>query len=580
MFPRLACSRLALWATGVVLTLAATYGAFASTFSLKEESLEGARREGQLVAIALGEQLSATFRSSSSSLVSLAEYFESVGGPHGVSGAEAQAAVLREASDHVGTQAIFLLDAVGKVVASSKESVALDEQTRSSFMLHMLHVQDETVQVQQPSFSNSTGGWVMPVSRSIYDSRGRFQGVLLVYLNVSHIKKVAELMGTLRNAVFTFVGRDGAVLFRHPNFEQALNADLSVITADMWAKPGSMELQSPFDQTELIVSFRRVEAFPALVVVGYARDEVLAGWTRLAWERTLLTLFCALTILAVAALVQRAFIRNKELRQLVEDEVRARTHSLMEANEDLEALSFNASQDLGQPLRQIRDVLDGSQEQNADSEANFAKSVMAKVSEAATRMERLTDEIQLFWNASRAPLKLLDSDVSFLANAIAGELQKANRSRNVQVNVAPEMYATVDPKLVKVLLRALLGNAFKFTAGKPDAQISVEMIPGAWETVFVVRDNGVGFDDEEARKIFKPFERMSTAAGTTGNGMGLPTAQRIVQRHGGRIWVRGKVGEGAAVFFTLQPAVNPLDPSVKLSAWEVPEALQAHVNAH
>ncbi|MBO9513741.1 MAG: hypothetical protein J7549_06435 [Variovorax sp.] len=582
MYSRLVRSRLLLWTVGVVLIFVATGLAFVSTLPLKAEQLEGARREGQLMAVALGEQLSATFRSSNASVVSLAKYFESVGGPHGISWEQARAALLREASDDVGTQAIFLMDAAGDVVASSKLPAAWEEadaQTRESFAHHARHPQDASVHVQTPSFSNTTSTWVLPISRGIFDARGRLQGILLVYLNLSHIKSMAELMGSLRSAMFTFLGRDGVIFFRYPGFERAVNLRLSeyLELADAWNQPGSIDMRSPFDGVERVASYRRAEAFPAMVVVGYPRDEVLAGWTRLAWERTLLTFFCTLAVVVALALAQRAFIRSSETRQLIEAEVQVRTRRLQQANQDLEDLSFNASQDLSQPLRQIRNVLDESREHVSAGAVELTQNLVTRVSDAATRMERLIGEMQVFSNASRAPLKLRDCDIGHLAHSVVDELQKAHRHRSVQVTVEPEMYATVDAQLALMLLRELLGNAWKFTAGKPDARVSIEMRRGPWENVFVVRDNGVGFDNEEARRIFQPFQRLSTAKGTVGNGMGLPTVQRIVQRHGGRIWVRGKVGEGAAIFFTLQPAVNPLDRSVVLPAWVEPQGTKADI---
>ena len=117
------------------------------------------------------------------------------------------------------------------------------------------------------------------------------------------------------------------------------------------------------------------------------------------------------------------------------------------------------------------------------------------------------------------------------------------------------MYATADASLLKVVLSNLIGNAWKFTALTPGAIIEVGARAGLNETIFFVRDNGPGFDPGDAQWIFKPFHRRQTSAEFEGQGIGLTAAQRIIERHGGRIWAKGRVGKGAAFFFTVQPAL-------------------------
>ena len=153
---------------------------------------------------------------------------------------------------------------------------------------------------------------------------------------------------------------------------------------------------------------------------------------------------------------------------------------------------------------------------------------------------------------SRASLRWEAVDLGALASAVVGELQEHEPGRRVQVDIAPGLRAQGDPDLLRLALENLLANAWKFTARQEQAVIAIGQVPGAdGRPVFFVRDNGVGFDMAYAGKLFGAFQRLYAAHEFPGTGLGLANVQRIVVRHGGRIWAESAAGAGATFHFTL-----------------------------
>lgn len=224
-------------------------------------------------------------------------------------------------------------------------------------------------------------------------------------------------------------------------------------------------------------------------------------------------------------------------------------------NRELEAFSYSVAHDLRAPLRSIdgfcRSFLD-------EHEANLDAGGLAdlnRVVAAAARMGALIDGLLALARLSRTDMKLEDVDVSTLAAEVIAVLRQSEPARDVSVKIAPALSTRGDAVLLRVALDNLLSNAFKFTGGRTSATIEVGMAVEAGERVYFVRDDGVGFDPRYANKLFGPFQRLHDARDFPGTGIGLATVQRVVRRHGGRIWANSAPNEGATFSFTLgQPA--------------------------
>jgi signal transduction histidine kinase len=237
---------------------------------------------------------------------------------------------------------------------------------------------------------------------------------------------------------------------------------------------------------------------------------------------------------------------NVELLGHLERRVAERTEQLEAVNRELEAFSYAVSHDLRAPLRAIKGFSQILIEDHAAALVE-GKPYLDRICGAAGRMNDLIDDLLQLSKMTRSALNPGAFDLAHLSRDIVGELGQAEPARNVDVVIPPSLPAHGDPRLVRVLLENLLRNAWKFTSKQPTAHIEVGSQDGAW----FVRDDGAGFDATRATKLFQPFQRMHTAAEFEGTGIGLATAQRIVRRHGGRIWADSAPGKGATFRFTL-----------------------------
>jgi signal transduction histidine kinase len=242
----------------------------------------------------------------------------------------------------------------------------------------------------------------------------------------------------------------------------------------------------------------------------------------------------------------------EEARGDLERRVEARTQDLAAANRELEAFSYSVSHDLRAPLRAIdgfsRILLASHSEQLDDRGRHYLDRVRA----GTMRMSQLIDDLLGLARVSRREMLRRPVNVTEVARRVASDLASRPPARDVPIHVAEGLVANADAHLLTIIFENLLGNAWKFTAKKTDPRIEVGANLVGAELVFHVRDNGAGFDMAYADKLFGAFQRLHTDADFEGTGIGLVTVQRIVNRHGGRIWAEAAVGQGATFYFTLE----------------------------
>jgi light-regulated signal transduction histidine kinase (bacteriophytochrome) len=229
-----------------------------------------------------------------------------------------------------------------------------------------------------------------------------------------------------------------------------------------------------------------------------------------------------------------------------------RTAQLKKLNEELEAFSYSVSHDINGPLSQICGYLvclKGHPEAKLD---NVAQGYLAGIQRCADRISRLTQDLLRLARIARTELLCRRVDLSQMASEIAADLSAREPGRQVEWIIATGLEAEADQGLIEILLVNLLSNACKYTTPCSLARIEFGAVPQTEGPVqYHVRDNGVGFDMASASRLFQPFERLHTEEEFPGAGVGLATARRIIQRHGGRIWAEGEVGRGAIFRFTL-----------------------------
>ena len=243
-----------------------------------------------------------------------------------------------------------------------------------------------------------------------------------------------------------------------------------------------------------------------------------------------------------------------EIRRLndeLEERVVSRTAQLEATNQELEAFAYSVSHDLRAPLRAIDGFSQMVIEDAGDKLTETDVEHLQRVRAGAQRMATLIDEVLGLSRVSRRDMAVEDVDVSALATSVLDDLREAQPQRQVETVVAPGMRVAADAALLRLILVNLLGNAWKFTGMHETARIEVGVVDAGGEHAFFVRDDGAGFDAQYATHLFGAFQRMHQAGLFEGDGIGLATVQRLVTRHGGRVWAEAEVEKGATFYFTL-----------------------------
>ena len=231
--------------------------------------------------------------------------------------------------------------------------------------------------------------------------------------------------------------------------------------------------------------------------------------------------------------------------------LKARTTELDAVNKELEAFAYSVSHDLRAPLRSMTGFGQALIEDYGDKLDETGKDYIQRISAASKRMGRLIDDLLMLSRVTRTELKRADIDLTDMAETIADQLRQEAPDRKVEFKIAPGVIARGDETLLRTLLENLLGNAWKYSEKKPRATIEFGVTANGSERAFFVRDNGAGFDMAHADKLFKPFQRLHSAAEFEGTGIGLASVANIVRRHGGRIWAESQQGAGTTMRFTL-----------------------------
>ena len=243
---------------------------------------------------------------------------------------------------------------------------------------------------------------------------------------------------------------------------------------------------------------------------------------------------------------------NRELRAEISEKERL-AGQLRESNAELEAFSYSVAHDLRAPLRHIAAFSQILEETHGPAVGDAGKRTIGRIQRGVQRMSELIDGLLVLSRVVRAPATSQALDLAPEARAIVERLRELEPGRVVDVQIADSIPAEGNHKLLVVVLENLLGNAWKFTSKKPQPRIEVGLDLQQKPPVYFVRDNGAGFDMTRAENLFGVFQRLHTMEAFPGTGIGLATVQRVVRRHGGKIWAEAKPDAGATFYFTLAP---------------------------
>jgi len=331
---------------------------------------------------------------------------------------------------------------------------------------------------------------------------------------------------------------------------QLLRNEFAVVLLDV-----RMPIMDGFETAQLIRQRPRSELTPIIFVTALdqAETNMGRGYDLGAVDFVFAPVVPAILRAKVSVFVElyRAQQELRRYRSQLEMLVEERTTALTSVNRELEAFSYSVSHDLRAPL----EAFDGlSQSLLNDSAVKLdpkARDYLVRMRRAAERMTSVFDGLQSLFRLTSGEIRRELIDISAMAREVVDETQAAEPRAGVEVVIAPDMNATGDQRLIRILLGNLIDNAWKFTATNENAKVEIgsEQVDG--ETRIFVRDNGVGFDMIYSHRLFGAFQRLHSQSEFGGVGIGLATARRIVNRHGGRIWAEGAVGEGATFYFVI-----------------------------
>lgn len=242
----------------------------------------------------------------------------------------------------------------------------------------------------------------------------------------------------------------------------------------------------------------------------------------------------------------------RRMNEMLEQRVAARTAELEGANRELEAFTYSVSHDLRAPLRHIMGFVEILEKEAADGLTEAQRRHLLTIGGAARRMAELIEDLLAFSRIGRSEVQKVEADMLTLVMEALDDLRHETKDRIISWKIHDLPVVTVDRSLMRQALVNLLSNAIKFTSRRTRAVIEIGTEPGREdEDTIYIRDNGVGFNPRYARKIFGVFERLPNAEEFEGTGIGLANVQRIIRRHGGRVWALGKVNAGATFYFSL-----------------------------
>ena len=247
--------------------------------------------------------------------------------------------------------------------------------------------------------------------------------------------------------------------------------------------------------------------------------------------------------------VERKAVEIQALNVTLEERVRQRTAELENTNRELEAFSYSVSHDLRAPLRTIDGFSLALEEDYAEAVDDTGRDYIKRVRGGVQRMGMLIDALLQLSRVTRAEIARETVDLTAMVESVAANVKEENADRNLDISVEQGMQVNADPKLLRVAIENLLGNAAKFTGKVAHPQVTFGW--DAEQKAFAIKDNGAGFDMHYAGKLFGAFNRLHGDKDFKGSGIGLATVARVIARHHGRIWALGEVDHGASFFFTV-----------------------------
>lgn len=398
---------------------------------------------------------------------------------------------------------------------------------------------------------------VVAVAVPIKGKEGKITGILVLQVRIDTLLEWTKDIEVGQSG-FLFVVDGGGKVVAHPQLAvQGDIIDYSSFPSVQKVRGGEQGVEvvfNPVEKEERVAAYAPVQGYGWGVIAQQpvsaafaSRDDNLK---RLLLAYSLIGLFsCALTYLLVRFITERKQA-EEEIRKLNED-LQRRSSDLEEVNKELEAFSYSVSHDLRAPLRAVDGFSRILLAEHARELSDGAQRYLRRVRENTAMMGQLIDDLLTFSRLGRQPFKKQQVIPTALARQVFDDLRPEQNNRRVEVSIDELPPCDADPALLKQVFVNLLSNALKYTRSREPARIEVGYEHRNGEVVYFVKDNGVGFDMRYVDKLFGVFQRLHRAEEYEGTGVGLAIVQRIIHRHGGRVWAHAEIDKGADFYFTL-----------------------------
>lgn len=401
---------------------------------------------------------------------------------------------------------------------------------------------------------------VVAVAAPIKSEAQKVVGILVLQVQLDTFLEWSRGIEVGSGGFVYFVDKMGRVA-AHPRYSpQGEIVDFSTVPSVQKALRGERGvgvLFNPIEKEERVAAFAPVPRYGWGVIAVQPVGAAFASRARTLRFIAIVYGVVTLVTCVLAYVLARALTglkqREQQIAELHED-LKQRAAELEITNKELEAFSYSVSHDLRAPLRSIDGFSQALLEDYGGKVDAEGQDFLRRVREGSQQMGQLIDDMLNLSRVARSEMRLHAVNLSSLAQSIAAELKKAEPKRQVEFVITPELSVKGDERLLRVALENLLGNAWKFTGKRPTARIEFGATQVDGQQVYYVRDDGAGFDMAFADKLFAAFQRLHRASDFPGTGVGLATVQRVIHRHGGRVWAEGAVQKGASFYFTLGQA--------------------------
>jgi signal transduction histidine kinase len=451
------------------------------------------------------------------------------------------------------TETLYLIDANGRLFLASRPIPASAQDATERDFYQVLKSGHENMFVGKVVRDPFTTNFTFPVARRITDHQGRFLGIAVATIPNLYFKEFYHNLAVGSSPAMGVYKLDGSILVREP-----ILRDDDVINKNMASTPiytkylpqssiGTYRGITDYDNVQRVVSYRRIENPPLLVWMSIGEADALTDWYWRAWRNAGIAFVTILVMIGLTWMVLRA-VKHEELAR--EDLERA-NDNLRRSNADLEQFAYIASHDLQEPLRQIGSYVQLLERRYKDKLDSDASTFISYTVEGVKRLQGLIHELLAYSSVGTRRSPFAETNLTDLARRAVLHLSGDIKSSGAEVLVENLPTLTVDAPQIEAVFQQLVSNGLRFQpkGAVPRLRIWAEEHKEDW--VLSVKDNGIGIDPQYFDRIFLIFKRLHSRADYPGDGIGLALCQRVVERHGGRIWVESEPNQGAIFRFSL-----------------------------